>query len=197
VSGVVAEKTGAAQALYNRASGLVSAMVAAWREATGGDEVYLASILSRGPEAVERLRRILAGVSAGPFTGAELTRRLEHFLAENGEIVGPAGDALAAGDLDGFGRVVDRSQALTESLLGNQVPETVALARTARECGALAASAFGAGFGGSVWALVCADRTETFLARWSAAYRAAHPEAASRGGFFTTRAGPAAFDLSH
>ena len=53
-----------------------------------------------------------------------------------------------------FGDLVDRSQQLAERRLGNQVPETIELARSARELGARAASAFGAGFGGSVWALV-------------------------------------------
>ena len=46
------------------------------------------------------------------------------------------------------------SQAEAETLLGNQVPETIALARAARELGAFAVVRFGAGFGGSVWALV-------------------------------------------
>ena len=42
-------------------------------------------------------------------------------------------------------------------LLGNQVPETIALARAALAHGAFAACSFGAGFGGSVWALVEGD----------------------------------------
>ena len=194
-SGVVAEKTGAAQELYNRASQRVSVAVEAWRQATGRDQVYLADVLASGPDAADELRRILTRVSSTPFSGAELVQRLDHFFAENEEIVAPAGDALATGDLQEFGRLVERSQELTESLLQNQVPQTVELARLARQCGAAAASAFGAGFGGSVWALVTETGVEEFLKKWSIGYAEKFTEAALRARFFTTQAGPAAFEL--
>ena len=194
-SGVVAEKTGGAQALFNRASGLVSAIVECWRQTTGGDEVYLADVLASGPVAAAQLRDMLAKVQGGPFGAQDLVRRLEHFTCENGEIVGPAGDALASGELEAFGRLVDRSQRLTADLLQNQVPQTVELARLAREAGAVAASAFGAGFGGSVWALVEASDATSFLADWAAAYGLAFGEEVGRAGFYLTHAGPAAFAL--
>jgi galactokinase len=194
-SGVVAEKTGGAQALFNRASGLVSAIVECWRQTTGGDEVYLADVLASGPVAAGHLRDMLAKVQDGPFGAEDLVRRLEHFMCENGEIVGPAGDALASGELETFGRLVDRSQWLTADLLQNQVPQTVELARLAREAGAVAASAFGAGFGGSVWALVEASEATSFLADWAAAYGLAFGEEVGRAGFYLTHAGPAAFAL--
>ena len=75
-----------------------------------------------------------------------------------------------------FGRLVDESQSGAEQGLRNQVPETIALQRSARELGAHAASGFGAGFGGSVWALVPTGGAEEFGQRWLAAYRASHPE---------------------
>lgn len=194
-SGVVAEKTGAAQALYNRASGLVAAIVETWRKETGRDEVYLADVLASSPAAAATLRAMLAGTEDGPFAAADLLTRLEHFACENGEIVGPAGDALARGDLEVFGQLVDRSQTLTHELLQNQVPQTVALAAQARAAGAAAASAFGAGFGGSVWALVAMGDAERFLAAWRAAYAKAFSDEATRAEFFLTQAGPAAFAL--
>jgi galactokinase len=194
-SGVVAEKTGAAQELYNRASRRVSAIVEAWRAATGREAVYLADVLASGPGVADELKRVLKEVNEAPFTGAELIKRLEHFIAENEEIVAPAGDALIRGDLEEFGRLVDCSQELTDALLGNQVPETVGLARLARKCGAWAASAFGAGFGGSVWALVEQKSAENFLRAWAAEYAREFPSAAHRARFFTTQAGPAAFAL--
>ena len=95
--------------------------------------------------------------------------------------------------MSGFGRLVDRSQQLTTTLLGNQVAETVALAKSARQQGAVAASAFGAGFGGSVWALVKRTELTGFLAAWQAEYAAAFPH--RRGDFFATDAGAAAFEL--
>ena len=88
---------------------------------------------------------------------------------------------------------VDWSQWATERLLGNQIPETVFLAHSAREVGATAASAFGAGFGGSVWALVQCDDASRFLNVWEQRYRRAFPARADGAQFFATNAGPAAF----
>ena len=194
-SGVVAEKTGSAQELYNRASRRVSALVEQWQQLTGGSEVYLADILASRPDAAEELKRHLASSRCAPFTAEELIQRLDHFAAES-DIIGPAGDALTAGDLEEFGRRVDCSQQLSEDLLGNQIPETSGLARLARQCGALAASAFGAGFGGSVWALVSEGREGTaFTEAWSAAYRREFPQAWARSTFFRTGAGPAALPM--
>ena len=107
-----------------------------------------------------------------------------------------AADELARGDLHGFGRTVARSQQLAEERLHNQVPETVTLARTAREHGAWAASAFGAGFGGSVWALVDQPDARAFLDRWQNAYRTECPAAAPRARFFLTMPGPGVVRLS-
>ncbi len=88
---------------------------------------------------------------------------------------------------------MDRSQQAAEKLLGNQVPETIFLAASARRLGAAAASAFGAGFGGSVWALVETAGADGFLAAWADQYRAEFPQHAERSHFFITGAGPAAF----
>ena len=100
--------------------------------------------------------------------------------------------ALAAGDLEALGRWVDRSQALATAGLRNQVPETIALQRSARELGAVAASAFGAGFGGAVWAMVAADSAEEFRKRWGQHYLAAFPAHAAKFRSFITRPGPGA-----
>jgi len=190
-SGVAAEKTGAALEKYNRASRLAAAVAEIWRRETGGDEAHLAAMVRSGADAADRLRAILAGVPHGEFTPRELLDRLEHFLMENEQVIPAAGAALQCGDLETFGRWVDRSQQAAETLLGNQIPETVQLAASARELGAVAASAFGAGFGGSVWALVAADRVEDFLAAWQRTYAEHFPEHAARAAFFATAAGPA------
>ena len=71
--------------------------------------------------------------------------------------------------------VTDASQSDAELLLQNQVTETVGLARAARTLGAFGASSFGAGFGGSVWALVGRSEAADFAARWLTEYRAAFP----------------------
>ncbi|MBT4613196.1 MAG: galactokinase [Gemmatimonadetes bacterium] len=192
-SGVVAHKTGAAQELYNRASLRSRALVSAWQKQDPEPVVYLADITSKGPPAVDRLRTAIAAGSDG-FDAQELSVRLDHFLAEE-ELLTQAADALAVQDVRSFGQHVDRSQELTDTLLGNQVPETRDLARLAREQGALAASAFGAGFGGSVWSLVPRTEAAQFTQRWSAAYVAQYPVRESTCGFFATGAGPCAFPI--
>lgn len=189
-SGVAAEKTGAAMEKYNAASRLASAVAELWRQETGRDDPHLAAALASGPDAAGRLVEVVQ--NAGPDSD-RLLARLEHFLTESEEILPAAGDALARGDLATFGQLVDRSQQAAEELLGNQIPQTSRLARAARDAGAAAASAFGAGFGGSVWALVQTSQTEPFLAAWSESYRAEFPQHAAAASFFTTAAGPAAF----
>lgn len=182
-SGIAAAKTGGAQARYNRAATLVTELVRRWNASTGRSDETLAQAIDSSPEAVGRLREMAAG-DEGP--------RLEHFLIEDREILPRALEALASGDLAAFGRLADRSQASAEALLGNQVPETIALARLARALGAHAASSFGAGFGGSVWALVDAERADAFRSEWAARYAAEYPEASARSEFFTTRPGTGA-----
>lgn len=179
VSGVRAAKTGSARELYNRASRLASGVAEAWRLSTGGDEPHAASIVARGHATRRELEAILADSGGNEFSGDELARRFEHFVLESEEVVVRAGDALEAGDLESFGELANRSQRAAEDLLGNQIPETVFLARSARELGALGASAFGAGFGGSVWALVERERMADFLEAWTDRYRVVFPQRSS------------------
>ena len=64
-------------------------------------------------------------------------------------------------------------------MLGNQIEETVALVRLAEKSGAFAASAFGAGFGGAVWAAAPADTAGAVLERWRSAYATRFPARAA------------------
>jgi galactokinase len=189
-SGVVAEKTGAARDKYNRASRLAAAIADLWRRHTGRPDPHLAAALRSSPEAAGQLRTLLERAEHGEFERDDLQARLEHFITENEFVIPGAGEALAAGELGTFGDWVFRSQRAAEYLLGNQIPETSHLAASAREHGALAASAFGAGFGGSVWALVKRSQTEAFLAAWREDYAAKSPNQAQRAEFFATAAGP-------
>jgi galactokinase len=191
VSGVKAEKTGAAMDAYNRASLAVGAILDSWRTASGRPDVSLAEAVDRA--GVAQVREVIERTVVEGFSTAVLLNRFDQFVEESVRIIPMASEALAAGDLKTFGALVDRSQDLSEKLLGNQVPETVMLARSARDLGADAASAFGAGFGGSVWALVPEGAVEAFRARWEAAYRAAFPAVSPM--FLVTSPGPAATKL--
>jgi galactokinase len=192
-SGIAAEKTGAAMDQYNRAAHLADEAARIWRAASGRNDSHLAAAVTSSPDAPLRLRECFRRPREGPTTPQQLLDRFEQFLAEDQQILPQAVDSLARSDLGQFGSLVDRSQQLATELLGNQVPETIGLQRMARDLGAVAASAFGAGFGGSVWALVGEDQVDTFLAAWSTQYERAFPDAACKASFFTSGAGPAAF----
>ena len=194
-SGVAAEKTGRARQKYNRASRLAAACGRCWREATGDQAPHLGALSAAGPTAFAALGKVLQARGAEGFSPSELVDRADQFYAESEEIVPAAVEALQRSDFQRFGQLADRSQHLAEKLLKNQVPETAYLARSARELGATAASAFGAGFGGAVWALVESGTAQAFLAEWEQAYCRTFPALEERC-FFLTRPGPAAFELS-
>jgi galactokinase len=191
-SGVVAEKSGGAQAAYNRLALEARRAAELWRAATGRGDPHLGAVFASSPDAAARLDEVLAAAGRLDPADAGLAARARQLFAESEQIVPDAAAALAAGDLRRFGELADRSQRLAEEHLGNQVEETVFLARSAREFGAEAASATGAGFGGSVWAMVPRAAAEAFLAEWQTRYRRHFPAAAGRSAFLMTAAGPAA-----
>jgi len=193
-SGVLAEKTASAMARYNRASLAAARVLTLWQRASGSGAATLEAAAA-APGAPDDIRRAVGEARDEEFGTEYLLKRFDQFVLESREIIPAAGDALAAGDLARLGALVERSQWATEHWLGNQVPETVALAEDARRLGAAAASAFGAGFGGSVWALVERDRAGAFARDWRAAYDARFPVPAARARFFETSPGPCAMRL--
>ncbi|MDA8440300.1 MAG: galactokinase [Propionibacterium sp.] len=161
-SGVRAEKTGAARDAYNAASAMVGEIVLRAGAALGSRERTLAGLVgAAGAEAV------LGAVADSPA----LTRRLQHFLAESERLVPAGAEAVAAGDAAALGVVAAESHRLASELLGNQIPQTNHLVASARRLGAPAASAFGAGFGGSVWAVVPRADADGFARDWLEEYR--------------------------
>ncbi len=190
--GVLAEKTAGAREGYNRAAALVRHLVASWNRDSGRQDGTLADAVRSGPDAADRLRHVARTSATADFTAEALGNRLEQFLLESFVLIPQAAAILARGAIAELGPVVDRSQQAAEQWLGNQIPETSWLAREARARGALAASAFGAGFGGSVWALVPTEGADAFALEWATAYAAAFPEAAARAIFFVSGAGAGA-----
>jgi galactokinase len=171
--GVKANKTGRVQEAFNRLSSSAAALLALWndRGAPGPRAVSLAAALEM-PGAAEILR---------PMAGA-FRDRLDHFIREDARV--PAAmTAFERGDVRELGRLSADSQRDAEILLGNQIPETSALAKSAVKAGAFAACSFGAGFGGAVWALVPGDDAGRFARAWT-------PDA------FPLRPGPSCAELS-
>lgn len=195
VSGVKAKKTGGAKDDYNRASRRAQRLLETWNEFEKDSQISLGAILAGNPQAGDRLEALVGKTDEREFSRESLVRRLHHFRSESEKIVPAAADALARSDLAEFGRWVDRSQEIVSAGLENQIRETLWLAKDARILGAAAASAFGAGFGGSVWAMVDEQKVEDFVQRWSAAYWSHFPDRRADATFFWTPAGGSAVEL--
>jgi len=195
-SGIAAEKTAGARDAYNRAATMVREIVEMWRAETGRDDRSLGAAIDGDATAPDRIRQLLKREITATGASRQLLDRFEQFFEESETIIPAVTGLLASGDVGRIGPLVDRSQQLAERLLGNQISETTALARTARELGAVASSAFGAGFGGSVWALIRGREGDEFIGRWAAAYRRQFPAAAANAQFLISRPGPAALRVS-
>jgi galactokinase len=102
--------------------------------------------------------------------------------------------AFREGDRSAVGEIAAASQGDADRWLDNQVPETRRLASLALEHGAFASSSFGAGFGGSVWALAERAAAVDVATGWRRAYLgggAADGDVES----FITRPSPGALEL--
>lgn len=190
-SGVKASKAGGAREQYNDATRRAERVVAAWNAWNHQDAHSLAEVIRHPEFELEAFCKHLRLKS----DGKSLTNRLLQFHAEVTQCIPDVQGALQANDHALLSKAVVRSQELAEIYLGNQVPETIYLADSARALGAVAASAFGAGFGGSVWALVEVEAHDRFIKAWRTRYEVAFPQHASRAAFFTDATGPAAFSI--
>lgn len=180
MSGVLAEKTGPALAAYNRSAELAGEIVRRWNEATSRTDANIGQVLAADPSARTQLSRLTDGNSA-------LRERLEQFIAESEEYVPAGADALRRGDLAAFGAVSAASWQGADAGLHNQIAETRHLASRAAELDAYAASPFGAGYGGSVWALTTTADAEAFGKAWLDDYLTAFPQHAGRASALVTR----------
>jgi galactokinase len=184
-SGVAAEKTGAALAPYNRLAQGTAALLDIWNEHERRMGSLGAAVAS-SPDAAARLETLARGAQVEGWPAEALVKRLQHFVREDARVE----DAVAAfksRDARRLTAAAAASQTESSELLDNQVAETVALSRLALEHGALASRSFGAGFGGSVWAIV-AGESKPFTEKWLDSYRQLYP--ARRSLMFVARPGP-------
>jgi len=188
-SGVKARKALGARKDYNRAVELAQKACTCWP----GNPATLREVVTSTDFSMQRLRSHLAGANFAPGLFDAVVERVRQFREEVFDIIPAATSALREGDMTGFGEAVRRSQQNADCCLRNQVPETRFLASVAHELGAVAASAFGAGFGGSVWALVRPGQTRFFIGEWMSRYGKKHPERLRASFFFPDHSGPGAF----
>ncbi len=179
-SGVIAEKTGAARAKYNRVSQMVSEIVNRWK----GAEKSLAQIIEAA--GLDDLKKFIAENDFS-FEKQELLERVGQFYVETYEIIPKVSECLENGEVEKIGELIDLSQQNAERYLHNQAPETIYLQRLAREIGALASSAFGAGFGGSVYALVNTSDSNRFAGDWRENDLKMFPQLTGKAEFFVTK----------
>jgi len=184
-SGVVAAKTGNALEKYNAVSLRARKILELWNQSTGRNDPTLAATVRARPGAIGQIERILPN--------SDLKGRLRQFLIESEMMIPPAVAALSRGDLGEFGRLAFLSQSGAQALLNNQVPQTITLVKIASANRAIAASAFGAGFGGAVWAMVPSADAEGFAQRCLADYRQQFPQQHAR--VLITQPGPGAIFL--
>jgi galactokinase len=191
-SGVSAEKAGGAIEHYN---GLARATK------------RLADLANRAvPEVpgtlVDRLlgdatapRRVLEAVErevTSPEERRWLLARMAQLLEECGTLIPGLADAVEREEFDLIDDLGARSQHGAVVGLGNQIPETIALVDAARAHSALGAAAFGAGFGGSVWAIVPTALAPRFADQWRTAYLSRFPRHEAGASFTPTRPCPPA-----
>lgn len=177
-SGVIAEKTGAAKEKYNKLS-LRSQEI----RKKFDEKLSLAEVVEKfGFEEVK-----------AKLPTQDLVNRLTQFYIESYQIIPKVSEYLKSGEIDKIGELIDLSHQNADKLLGNQVAETNFLQLSARGIGAVAASAFGAGFGGSVYALVKKSEAENFKKEWRANYLKEFPQHEAKSEFFITNAGESRF----
>jgi galactokinase len=190
-TGVAAEKTGAALQPYNRLARGAAILLDLWNE-SGDRARSLAAALASETTAADRLRGLVAARQVDGWSTAALQARLEHFIREDARIPAAA-QAFRDCSPRALSDLAADSQRDSETLLRNQVDQSITLARTAAESGAFASRSFGAGFGGSVWALVRAADAREVETRWLGAYAAKYPALRPVG--FTVRPGPGLVEL--
>jgi galactokinase len=192
-SGVQADKADSVKDRYNRASNAARALLSLWNEHAADKARSLADALYSTRDAPERLKQWLVPTADGAFSAEDLSRRLDHFVRETAR--GPlALIAFRDADKRALGQLAADSQRDADVLLGNQIPETIQMAKLARELGAFASSNFGAGFGGSVWAAVEAGDARRFGEQWVRAYASQYPHLGELP-WFACRPGPAATEV--
>src|SRR5438874_5435380 len=154
---VYAEKSGGARQAYNeRTRQCDEARRLVANRLGRSEDISYPALLAAAP--VEELLLVAEATLSGV-----LARRFRHVVTE-GTRVPRAEAAMAAGDLAAFGRLLDASHQSLRDDYEVSHPELDRPVELAREAGAVGARLTGAGFGGSIVALVRVARSPVVLA---------------------------------
>jgi galactokinase len=189
-SGIRAEKTGQALEKYNLAAERAALAVEVYNRRFGTALRTLGEILerNRGRPDARLLREIER--SAPEHAHLDLAGRVRQFLLEEKKYIPGAVKGLLWRDPDGFGAALSSSHRASRRYLWNIAPEIDHLKHSAVSLGATGATGFGAGFGGSIVAVLPAARADSFAQEWEEAYARRHPVAAGKALIFRTAPGP-------
>lgn len=187
-SGVRAEKTREALRKYNLVSRRAALAVTRYNQRYGTRLSSLREVV-KDARAHRSLAR-LEGLDGGRRDELALAERVRQFRLEEERALPAALRAIAGRDIQGLGVALSQSHRASKRYLWNIAPEIDWLQRSALRLGAAGASGFGAGFGGSILALVEAGRGVPLIRAWQEEYRGRHPERAGDASFFAAAPAP-------
>ncbi len=190
VSGVAAPKATSARERYNRASDLAHRIGREFARRHGTSPPLLGAVIESEAFDECSVIELIDSIATSAEDRTALWHRFAQFHDECTVVIPEAVEAWESGEWSTFGRLAARSQQMASAWLGNQVPETNRLVEMALASAAVAASSFGAGFGGAVWAMAPRIEAEAVLERWESAYEEAYPEHRIRSDFFMETSGP-------
>lgn len=192
-SGVDARKVDGAKEEYNTLSDLAVRVGEAWArsaanvDASATDRGTLAATIADPDLDEASVIDVIDSIARDPEDRRRLWHRFAQFHDECTIVLPAAVKALREADWATLSEAAATSQWMAEDWLENQVEHTAYLVRSARAFDAPAASAFGAGFGGAVWALVPTASAERFASRWMANFRREYPDQAESARVFVER----------
>ena len=172
-SGKKAEKTKEAMLKYNRLSEEAASAVRRLNEINGTrfhllrDFFKELPVHERADAAYEQLAKSGEGI--------RIAERACQFFRET-EITQRAFGCLKERDIGEFGRLINDSHNLSKKYLKNIVPEIDFLQKSANHMGAPGATGFGAGFGGSCYAVVSESCFPDFIESWKEKYIKKYPQ---------------------
>jgi galactokinase len=191
-SGVVAEKSSTALAPYQRLVELARSVVEISNSVCDRSDPHLEAAVGPNGDRLGEIVGALRRVVHPRWSADALSRRAEHHVLESLQRIPRLPDRIDAHTIGVFAETANASHDDAARLLDHQVPETLGLVTMAREIGAPAASAFGAGFGGSVWAIARRADAKTFAEAWRREYARRFPSRAGTAAFFVARPSPGA-----
>jgi len=187
-SGARAEKTGEALYKYNLTARRARLVVDQYNQAYGTKHRLMRDIIEENrPIGVDAT---FAKVNQATLHYKEKDQELDlpgrfcQFYLEDQEFIPEATRALASRDYKSLAKVTNLSHNASKTYLWSIEPEIDYLKKEALRLGALAASGFGAGFGGSAYSLIWADEAQEFIRRIKESYMKRFPRYADITSFF-------------